>query len=238
MNSTRNPGRTAGAWYLLLILLGPLRLIYIPTRLFVSGDAAATVANVAAHPRLFRLGILGDVVGGVILILVVMAFQRLFRGVDRDHAALVVIFGGVMPAVLIFVSTVSDFGVLQIVDRASFLSAFDPAQQDALALLFLRLRDGLTTAAEFLWGVWLLPLAALILRSRYVPRLLGVWLALNGVAYVAISVTGILWPQEQGRLFSLMGPALYGELALVLWLLIRGAGPTAASLAPPAPATD
>jgi hypothetical protein len=232
MNWTRNPGRTAGAWYLLLILLGPLRLIYIPTSLFVPGDAAATVANVAAHPRLFRLGILGDVVGGVILILVVMAFQRLFRGVDRDRAALVVIFGGVMPAVLIFVSTVSDFGLLLIADRAPFLSAFDTAQQDALALLLLQLRDGLTTAAEFLWGVWLFPLAALILRSRYVPRLLGVWLALNGVAYVAISATGILWPQEQGRVFSLTSPARYGELALVLWLLIRGAGPTAASIAP------
>ncbi|HET8945984.1 MAG TPA: DUF4386 domain-containing protein [Candidatus Polarisedimenticolia bacterium] len=222
MIAIRNPGRAAGAWYLLLILLGPLRLIYIPRTLFVDGDAAATIANIAAHQRLFRLGILADVAGGVLLVLVVMAFFRLFREVDAPLAWLVVIFGGVMPAVLFFVSTVSDFGLVLAAQRAPFLSAFSPAQQDALAMLGLALRDGLTTAAEFLWGVWLFPLAALIERSRVVPRILGLWLALNGLAYVLISVVGILAPQHQEGVFRLTGPARYGELALVLWLLVRG----------------
>lgn len=224
----RNPGRAAGAWYLLLILLGPLRLIYIPQTLFVDGDAAATVARIATHERLFRLGILADVIGGVLLVLVVMAFYRLFREVDAPLAWLVVIFGGVMPAVLFFGSTASDFGLLLAARRAPFLSAFTPAQQDSLAMLGLELRDGLTTAAEFLWGVWLFPLAALIERSRIVPRLLGLWLALNGLAYVLISVTGILAPRYQGRVFRLSGPARYGELALVLWLLVRGSRPAVA----------
>src|SRR2546430_16668095 len=56
MNAVRNPGRVAGLWYLLLVLGGPLRLIYIPNKLFVQGDAAATAANIAAHPWLFRFG--------------------------------------------------------------------------------------------------------------------------------------------------------------------------------------
>jgi hypothetical protein len=47
MSSTRNPGRVAGLWYLLLVLIGPLRLICIPNKLFVSGNAAATVDNIA-----------------------------------------------------------------------------------------------------------------------------------------------------------------------------------------------
>ncbi len=145
MIAIRNPGRAAGAWYLLLILLGPLRLIYIPQTLFVDGDAAATVANVAAHERLLRLGILADVAGAVLLVLVVMAFFRLFREVDACLAWLVVIFGGLMPAVLFFVWTASDFGLLLAVHREPFLSAFSPAQQDSLAMLGLALRDGLTT---------------------------------------------------------------------------------------------
>src|SRR5713101_9559147 len=98
MSSTHNPGRVAGFWYLLLVVIGPLRLIYIPSKLFVSGNATATVNNIAAHELLFRLGIAGDLAGAVILIFLTLAFYRLFAGVDRNLAVLVVIFGGVMPA--------------------------------------------------------------------------------------------------------------------------------------------
>src|SRR5882672_6068497 len=103
MSSTRDPGRVAGIWYLLLVLIGPLRLIYIPTKLFVHGNAAATAENIAAHETLFRFGIVGDLVCGVILVLLGLAFYRLFKGVDRNLAVLVVIFGGVMPALIHFV---------------------------------------------------------------------------------------------------------------------------------------
>ena len=65
MSSTHNPGRVAGFWYLLLIVIGPLRLIYIPGQLFVAGHASATVNGVAAHQWLFRFGIVGDLVCGV-----------------------------------------------------------------------------------------------------------------------------------------------------------------------------
>ena len=68
-NSVSNPGRVAGLWYLLLVLLGPLRLIYIPNKLFVHGDAGATVNNIAAHQLLFRLGIVADLAGAVVLVL-------------------------------------------------------------------------------------------------------------------------------------------------------------------------
>jgi len=88
----------AGFWYLLLILIGPLRLIYIPTKLFVHGDAAATVNNIAAHEWLFRFGIVGDLACAVILIFLGMALYRLFSGVDRNLAILMVIFGAIMPA--------------------------------------------------------------------------------------------------------------------------------------------
>ncbi len=227
MTSTRNPGRVAGFWYLLLVVIGPLRLIYIPSKLFVHGNAAATANNIAAHERLFRLGIAADLIGAVVLIFLTLAFYRLFKGVDQYLAVLVVIFGGVMPALIYFVGVVSDFGALTVVRGADFLSVFDKPQRDALALLFLRLRDHQNTAAEILWGIWLLPLAVLVYRSRFLPRFLGVWLVINGIAYVVLSFTGILLPQYQNKVFLYCQPAFFAEIALMLWLVIKGAKPPA-----------
>ena len=227
MTSTRNPGRVAGLWYLLLIVIGPLRLIYIPSTLFVHGNAAATVNNIAAHEWLFRVGIVSDLICGVILIFLVLAFYRLFKGVDPHLAVLVVIFGGVMPSVIMFVGVVSDAAALMVVRGGDFLSVFDTPQRDALAVLFLKLRDHQNTAAEILWGVWLLPLAVLVYRSRFLPRFLGVWLAIGGVAYVILSLTGELAPQYQGQVFTYAQPAFLGEIAIMLWLVIKGARPPA-----------
>jgi hypothetical protein len=227
VSSTRNPGRVAGFWYLLLVLIGPLRLIYIPTKLFVHGNASATVDNIAAHEWLFRFGIVSELVDGVILILLVLAFYRLFKGVDQNLAVQVVIFGGVMPALLGFVGVVSDAAALMIVRGGDFLSAFDEPQRDTLAVLFLKLHEQQDTAAEMLWGVWLLPLALLVYRSRFLPRFLGVWLAFGGLAYVLLSLTGELLPQYQNTVFTYSQPAFFGELAIMLWLVIKGARPPA-----------
>jgi hypothetical protein len=227
MSWTHNPGRVAGFWYLLLVLIGPLRLIYIPSKLFVPGNATATANNIAAHEWLFRFGMAGDLVGAVILIFLTMAFYRLFKGVDQYLAVLVVILGGVMPALLYFVNVVSDAGALMVARGADFLSVFDKPQRDALVMLLLRLHDHQNTAAEILWGLWLLPLAILVYRSRFVPRFLGVWLVINGFAYVIMSFTGLLLPQYQHKLFITFQPALFGELALMLWLVIKGTRPLA-----------
>jgi hypothetical protein len=225
MSSTRNPGRVAGYWYLLLTILGPLRLIYIPNKLFVSGNATATASNIAAHERLFRLGILADLLCAVVLIFLTLALYRLFSGVDRNLAIQVVILGGVMPAVIYFVGVVSDFASLTFVHGADYLAVFDKPQRDALALLFLQLRDRQNTAAEILWGVWLIPLALLTYRSRFMPRFLGIWLVINGCAYVVLSSSGVLLPQYQGTVFAWSQPAMFGELVFMFWLVIKGARP-------------
>jgi hypothetical protein len=96
MSSTHNPGRVAGFLYLLLVPIAPLRLIYIPSALFVRGNATATANNIAAHESLFRLGIVSDLLTGTIMIFVVLALYRLLKGVDQNHAVLMVILGGLM----------------------------------------------------------------------------------------------------------------------------------------------
>jgi Domain of unknown function (DUF4386) len=225
MIRSQNPGRVAGLWYLLLVLIGPLRLIYIPSALFVHGNATATANNIAAHERLFRFGMVADLLGAMVLMLLVFAFYRLFKQVDAHLAAMVVILGGIMPATIYLVNIVSDAGVLMIARGADFLSVFDKPQRDALVMLLLRLHDHQNTAAEILWGAWLFPLAILVYRSRFLPRFLGIWLVINGFAYVTMSLMGLLLPQYQDKVFIFSQPALFGEMALMLWLVIKGAKP-------------
>jgi Domain of unknown function (DUF4386) len=225
MSSTRNPGRVAGFLYLLLVVLAPFRLIYIPSVLFVRGNATATANNIAAHELLFRLGIVSDLLCGTILVFLALALYRLLKGVDRNLAVLMVILGGLMPATIDFLNVLNDAAALVLVRGADFLSAFDKPQRDALAMLFIRLHHQEIIAAEVLWGLWLFPLAILVYRSRFLPRFLGIWLIINGFAYLTISFTGLLLPQYEGMVSNLAFPALLGEMAFMLWLVIKGAKP-------------
>ena len=225
MSSNRNPGRVTGFLYLLLVLFAPFRLIYIPSTQIVRGDATATANNIAAHELLFRLGIVSDLFCGTILIFLVLALYRLLKGVDQNLAMLMVILGGLLPATIDFLNVLNDAATLVLVRGADFLSVFEKPQRDALAMLFLRLHHQEIVAAEILWGLWLFPLAILVYRSRFLPRFLGVWLIINGFAYLTMSFTGLLLPQYEDMVSNIAFPALLGEMAFMLWLVIKGAKP-------------
>jgi len=223
MTSLSKNARFAGLLYLLLVLAGSIRLIYIPNTLFVNTDAAATAANITAHESLFRFGMVSGLFCAPLLIYLMLALCRLFKGVDQTQAVLMVILGGVMPGVVYLINVVNDAAALILVRGADFLSVFEKPQRDALALLFLRLHHQMDVAAEVLWGLWLFPLAILTLRSGFLPRFLGVWLIIAGFSYLALSVTGEWLPQFEDRVFNMGSPARLGELAFVLWILIMGA---------------
>lgn len=224
MRST-NPGRAAGFLYLLLVIAGPLRLLYIPSTLFVQGNASATADNISSHQMLFRLGMAADVFCGAILIFILLALYHLLKEVDRKQAVLMVILGGVLPSAIYFFNVVNDAAVLILLNGANFLSVFEKPQREALAMLFLRLHGQEVVAAETLWGLWLFPLGSLVYRSRFLPCFLGVWLILNGVAYLSLSFTGLLFPHYEDVLSKFTFPIQLGEIAFVLWLLIKGARP-------------
>lgn len=225
MSWMRNPGRVAGFLYLLVDVIAPFSLIYIPSTMIVRGNAAATVNNIGAHETLFRLGIISDLLSTTLFVLVVLALYRILKDVDRNLAVLMVILGGIMTPTIGFVTVVNNGAALLIMHGGDFLAAFDHSQRDALAMLFLRLNHPATLSVEVLWGLWLFPLAILIYRSRFLPRFLGIWLIINGLAYVAESVIGWVTPQYDNILSTILTPAQLGEVALTLWLLIMGADP-------------
>jgi hypothetical protein len=225
MRWMNNPGRIAGLWYLLLILIGPLRLVYIPNKLFVRGNAAATVDNIASHEWLFRVGMISELVGAVMLVFLTLAFYRLFAEVNRGLAVQVVIFGGVMPALLYFVNVATDAGALMVVRGADFLSVIEKPQRDAVTMMLLRLHDHLFDATLLLAGLWLFPLGTLVYRSRLLPRFLGVWLIIGGCAWSILCLMAYLTPQYQGKAFAILQPVFFGEIALMLWLVVKGVKP-------------
>jgi len=226
-----NPGRTAGLWYLFIILIGPLRLVYIPSKLFVQEDAASTVANIASHEWLFRLGMFSELLGAIGLIYLTLSLYRMFEDVNRSLAVQVVIFGGVMPALLYFVNVATDAGALMVVRGADFLSVIEKPQRDALAMMLLRLHDHQFDATLLLAGLWLFPLGTLVLRSGLVPRFLGGWLIIAGCAWSILCFMAYLTPQNQGKVFAVLQPAFFGEIALMLWLVIKGVRPVSAPTA-------
>lgn len=87
MTTLAKNARIVGLWYLALVFIGPLRLLYIPGKLFVLGDATATAANIAAHQTLFQMGIFVDTWGGAVLVFLTLAFWRLFKDVDRTRCS-------------------------------------------------------------------------------------------------------------------------------------------------------
>ncbi|MGH8215315.1 MAG: DUF4386 domain-containing protein, partial [Rhodanobacteraceae bacterium] len=164
MSATNRDARIAGLLYLLIVLAAPIRLVYIPGKLFVSGHAAETVHNIAAQEWLFRLGIASDLFTGVVGLLLLLALYRLLKSVDKRWALLMVAFG-IWDAPLYFFNAVNDSAALLLAGSPGFMSAFGPAQRDALAVFFLHLHGQNIVFAEIFWGLWLLPLAVLVYRS-------------------------------------------------------------------------
>lgn len=222
MKSLSRRARVAGLLYLTL-LTAPLRLIYIPGKLFVPGDASATASNIAAHETLFRLGILSDLFTATMAIFLTLALYRLFKEVDEGLARLIVILGALMVTPIYFLNTINDAAALLLARGEPFLSAFDKPQRDALVMVFLHMHGQGILANEVFWGLWLFPFGLVAYKSGFIPRILGIWLMLNCFAYLALSVTGIVWPNYEERVYHSLLPVMFGELAMMLWLIIMGA---------------
>src|SRR5882762_4527828 len=102
MTSLSKNARVAGLLYIVASVVGVLRLLYIPKTLIVSGNAAATASNIAAHESLFRLGMVSEMFAAVLWMFVPLALYRLLKDVDHALAVLMVILGSLMQVPLFF----------------------------------------------------------------------------------------------------------------------------------------
>ena len=221
MESPKTTARLAGLLYVLVALLTPFIMFYAPSQLFVPGDASATVDRIAERQDLFVATIIVGIVSEFLFVSVILLLYRLFKPVD-DVLAGFMLLSIMLQVPLAFLGMANEVATLQFIRGGEFLQVFDEHQRDALIMFLMYVdRQGVLVSQVF-WGVWLLPLGALVFRSRMIPRLLGVWLVLNGLAYIALSVIGLARPELRASAFSLATPLMFGELALALWLLIMG----------------
>jgi hypothetical protein len=219
-SSIKKTARTAGLWYLIVAIISPFGLIYVPAKLIVPGNATVTVNNIMASEFLFRIGIVSFLLSQIASIFLVLALYRLFKRVDQKRALLMVAL--VLVSVPIgFLNMLNPLVVMFLLSGADFLSAFGTNQLNALVMVFLALQDYGTVLAEIFWGLWLFPFGLLVIKSGFFPKILGILLVVACFCYVAYSITCILFPNYNIMLLTV--PAAVAEFSMILWLLIKGA---------------
>ena len=221
MISTRTLARTAGVLYLMVALCGMFAELYVRSGIVVPGDAAATADNIRASATLFRLGFVVDLVQATCFLLTAMALYLLLRHVNRLVAAAMVTLVAVSVAIMCL-NLLNQLVALSIATDGDYASALGPAGSDALAALFAEMQHDGFLIAQMFFGLWLLPLGYLVVRSGYVPRVLGVLLALGGVGYLVDLLARFLALGAAERISPfVLAPALAGEVAFVAWLLVK-----------------
>jgi len=221
--SPRLKARIAGVLYLLIIAGSLLIPFAVAPTGMMRGDAALpTVAGIVAAKPAYILSGAAQLFLGVCDVGVAVLLYALLRPVSRTLALLAAAFRLVFVAIA-NANLFNHFAPLLLLSGADYLTAFKPDQLQALAQMFIRLRTiGMDIALVF-FGFHCLIAGYLIFRSTFLPRILGVLLAVGGAGYLANIFAGALPAQVAGRLFPyIMLPAGLAEILLALWLLIVG----------------
>jgi len=231
MRTTRQQARIAGMIYFVLGLIAPIGLLYVPGKLIVAKDAAATADNLRASEGLLRLGIGSELAHQALGIWLVLALYRLFKPVDDMLAKQLLILGALVSVPIVFVNVLNDVAALLLVSGADFLAVFERPELDALAYLFVRLHSHGITVASIFWGLWLFPFGLLVIRSRFIPPVLGYLLMIAGVGYLASAFATLVLPQYAPLVNKLALLLEFGELPIIVWLVIWGARPRSPDVA-------
>ena len=221
MNPMKKTARTAGFWYLLMAITGPLGLVYVPSNIFIAGDAAATANNILSSETLYRISIISNLICQTVFIFLVLALYRLFKDVDKKYALLMVALV-IVSVPIAFLSILFQAAPLFLLSGSAY-QTLAPNQLHAQVMMFIDLYNHGTTLAEIFWGLWLFPFGILVIKSGFIPKILGILLIIACFGYLASSVATILFPAAKnavGIFTSIAGTV--GEFSILLWLLIKG----------------
>jgi len=215
--SPRLKARMAGVCQLLEALTAAFGTVIIPGKLVVAGNAAATAANILGHERLFWLGFVLSLIGVAFHIAWALLMYELLNPVNRSLSRLatfVILVGCAIQAVTSLLYLAS----LIILQSGSSLSAFTPEQLQALALVFLRVQDYAFQIYLVFFGAWCFLIGGLIFKSTFLPRILGVLLAISGLGWMTY-----LYPPLAHYVYPfIVAASALGEIPIELWLIVMG----------------
>src|SRR5256884_877566 len=215
--SPRLKARITGAFYLLTMLTGIFAQGFVSGRLVVDGDAAATATNILTHRFLFELGFTVYLIEMACQIAITALFYDLLKPAGRS-VSLVAAFLGLAGCVIKTLSRLFYIAPLFILGGAHYLSVFSAEQLQALALLFLKVNDHGAAIALVFFGSYALLTGYLIIRSTFLPRILGVLSVFGGLGWLTF-----LYQPLGYHLFPYIAAlGLLGAASLILWLLVFG----------------
>ena len=218
VNSIQRSARFAGFLYLILAVCGGFAEFAVRQGMIVPGDAAATVGNILASESVFRLGVVSELIGQAVFILLVLTLYRLLKPVNQNQAVLMVML--VIVAVTITcINMLNQFAALLLLGGADYLAVFSAGQVQALVMYFLNMHEAGYLIAQVFFGLWLLPLGYLIYKSGFMPKIVGVLLMVACFGYLIDVFTFFLIPSFEVVVSEY---TFIGELVLLLWLLIKG----------------
>jgi len=219
--SLKKTARLAGLLYLILVITGIYGIMFVPSQTIVPGDAVATANKILANEFVFRTGIINDIISNTIWVFMALVLYRLFKQVNERQAKLMVALVLVQIPVVFFMAAFNITSLMLF--KGEILKTFELSQRQDLAMLFLKINDYGTLTLEMFWGLWLLPFGYLVYKSGFIPRLLGIFLILNGIAYIIPSFVSLLFPDYRTIITPFAMPFLIlGEISITLWLLIKG----------------
>lgn len=222
IHALRRTARLAGLQYLVGAVAGGFSFLYVPSVLIVPGDTARTVGNILASERLFRLGLVSGLLSQVFLLLLALTLYRLLKAVHPQRALLMVAL--VVVAVPIgCLSLLNPLAALHLLKGADYLAVLGPELRHAQALLCLDLYSLGIVITEVFWGLWLLPFGLLVIKSGFLPRILGVLLVFACFGYLIDCACQLLAPELAALVMPIATtPAAVAELSVISWLLIKG----------------
>jgi hypothetical protein len=214
--------RIAGVLYLINIIAGVAGEMFIRNAMIVSGDAAATAANIAQSPGLWRIGIAGDLIMQATDVPLMLIFYVLLKPVNRNLALMAMLFTLVQTASLV-ANKLNLMMPLFLSADAAYLKAFTPDQLHALAYIAIEAHGHGFGIGLIFFGFECLITGYLIFKSDYLPMILGVAIQIAGICYLVNSFALILVPAVADAIFpAILLPCFFAELSFALWLLVKG----------------
>jgi hypothetical protein len=215
----RRYARVAGVAMLLSIVFGTIGEAYLPSKIIVDGDAAATARNIIAHPQMFRVNFATYMVEGICDVLLCVVWYIVLKPVDRN-LALISAFFGLVSMVMFAVAQSAFFSSALVLRDAGGMTAFTMAQRETMALLGARVATSIAGMFLIMYGIATVIRGYLIAKSGYLPRILGILFAIGGIGFILRTTTYLLAPSLSSP-FLLMPMAL-GGIPLMFWMLFKG----------------
>ena len=210
----------AGVFEVLEGMTSAFGQVFVLGRLVVFSDAAATAANILGHQPLFWLGFVSSLIGVACHIAWTLLFYELFKPVNRS-LSLLAAFVGLVVCGLQALTSLLYLAPLLILQGGSSVSAFTAEQLQALALMFLKLNAYAFEIDLVFFGFWCVLAGYLIFRSTFLPGILGVLLAIDGLGWATY-----MYPPLASYLFPFIAAAsALAEIPLQLWLVVMGVNP-------------